>query len=147
MIRSCRIPQILSRICDDSVIESAMLVTSDGELLGTTSTTFVNPEGQRESMEHLGTLIADIAVDYQRLGEEYGTIDSTTTLSKKSHLQCLLLEMEQGLIGVSGCVGIDCFVIGLAGPSAPPGMIKAKLQALAEHVQEALSPLTETSYR
>ena len=144
MIRSCRIPPILSRLCGDNVIQNAMLVTCDGELLGSTSSTFVNPDGRTESMQSLGTLIADIAVDYQRLGEEYANVDNAP---KKSHMQCLLLELDLGLVGVAGCAGIDCLVICLAAPNAPPGMVKAKLQAMSEHVQEALSPLTETSYR
>jgi hypothetical protein len=222
MIRSCRIPAILSRICtstiddDDNVIQIAMLVTNDGELLGSTSATFVNPDGIRESIENLGTLIADIAVDYQRLGDEFAGLDGSagagggegqhhlydtslqdshqqtpqplvptnqatwsastsnsssnsnasggggvssgtknntttmgTTMKKASHLQFLLLELEQGLIGVSTCVGIDCMVIAIAGSlDAPPGLIKARLLSMAEHVQEGLSPLTETvSYR
>jgi hypothetical protein len=230
MIRSCRIPAILSRICNNttdndnnSVIQIAMLVTNDGELLGSTSATFVNPDGVRESIENLGTLIADIAVDYQRLGDEFAGLEgggagggdqqqqhhlydtslqdshqqppqplvptnqatwsastsnsssnsnvsggggggaggggnggvtsgagTTTTMMKKaSHLQFLLLELEQGLIGVSTCVGIDCMVIAIAGSlDAPPGLIKASLLSMAEHVQEGLSPLTETvSYR
>lgn len=218
MIRSCRIPHVLSRICvGDDVIQTAMLVTNDGELLGSTSTTYVNTDGNRESSENLGTLIADIAVDYQRLGDEYANLDpssstaasggvtspASTALSggqqqgntaqspqpptptqpssatsastasssnnlsisntnttnttgsssgggkKGSHLQFLLLELEQGLIGVSTCAGIDCMVIAIASnPNAPPGMIKARLTAMAEHAQEALSPLTESvSYR
>jgi hypothetical protein len=151
MIRSARIPHILSRICTDHVIQTAVLVTSDGELLGSTSTTFVSPDGStRESVEHLGTLIADIAVDYQRLGNEYAALDNGTTPQppqKKSHMQCLLLELEQGLVGVSGCVGVDCLVIAIAAPNAPLGTITARLQAITEYVQEALSPLSETVYR
>jgi hypothetical protein len=159
MIRSARIPPILNRICTDQVIQTAILVTADGERLGSTSMTFVSPDGSRESVENLGTLIADIAVDYQRLGDEYagldnnnnnnnnGTSTSTTTTQKKSHMQCLLLELDQGLVGVSSCVGVDCLVIGIAAPNAPMGMIKARLEAITEHVQEALSPLTETVYR
>ena len=216
MIRSCRIPSILSRICvGDDVIQTAMLVTNDGELLGSTSSTYVNTDGNRESIENLGTLIADIAVDYQRLGDEFAILDPTSsstaapmtsplstaltgqqqlssvqspqppvptlpssatsastsssgnnlsvgnatsgtssasggaTGKKGSHLQFLLLELEQGLIGVSACAGIDCMVIAIASnPNAPPGMIKARLSAMAEHAQEALSPLTESvTYR
>ena len=216
MIRSCRIPSILSRICvGDDVIQTAMLVTNDGELLGSTSSTYVNTDGNRESIENLGTLIADIAVDYQRLGDEFAILDPTSsstaapmtsplstaltgqqqlssvqspqppvptlpssatsastsssgnnlsvgnatsgtssasggaTGKKGNHLQFLLLELEQGLIGVSACAGIDCMVIAIASnPNAPPGMIKARLSAMAEHAQEALSPLTESvTYR
>jgi hypothetical protein len=148
MIRSARIPPVLSRICTDQVIQTAVLVTTDGELLGSTSMTFVSPDGSRESIENLGTLIADIAVDYQRLGDEYAGLDGTSsTVSKKSHLQCLFLELEQGMVAVSSCVGVDCLVIAIAAPNAPLGMIKARLQAITEHVQEGLSPLTETVYR
>jgi hypothetical protein len=131
MIRSCRIPSVLNRVCDAS-IQSALLVTNDGELLGasTISPTQMDPET-------LGTLIADIAMDYRRLGEDMGAISSKS--------QCLLLEMEHGLICVTSCIGIDCMVIAIAQADAPPGMVKAKLQALAVHVQEGLSLLTETN--
>jgi hypothetical protein len=161
MIRSCRIPDILRRICtDQNVIQTALLVTSDGELLGSTATTFVSPDGtSKESIESLGTLIADIAMDYASLGDEYALLDelqqpqhsqaetSATQQPKKSHLQCLLIELELGLVGVSMCMGVDCMVIAIAAPSAPLGSVKASLLATAEYVQEALSPLTETSYR
>ncbi len=123
-------------------------MTADGELLGATSQTFVTPDGStKESIESLGTLIADIAVDYQRLGEEYVHLEDTSGTPKKSHLQCLLLELDHGLVAVSSCVGVDCFVIGITTPNAPMGMIKARLQAITEHVQEALAPLTEALYR
>lgn len=153
MIRSARIPNILNRITSDKIIQTAILVTADGELLGATSMTFVSADGStKESVENLGTLIADIAVDYQRLGEEYIHLDPTSnasspSLPKKSHLQCLFLEFDHGLVAVSSCVGVDCFVIGIAAPNAPLGMIKARLQAMTEHVQEALAPLTEALYR
>jgi hypothetical protein len=146
MIRSARIPSVLSRICSDEVIQTAILVTADGELLGSTSPTFVGVDGNRESIDSLGTLIADIDIDYQRLGDEYAGIDEQSP-AKKSHLQCLLLELEQGLVGVSSCIGSDVLIIGIAAPNAPLGMIKARLETITEHVQEALSPLTETSYR
>ncbi len=163
MIRSCRIPSVLRRICTDSVIQTALLVTTDGELLGSTATTFLSPDGTtKESIESLGTLIADIAVDYGKLGEEYANLDppntiitkpnppssasssSSSTPSKKSHLQCLLLELELGLVAVSTCVGVDCMVIAIAAPNAPLGTVKARLQAITAHVQEGLSPLAMT---
>ena len=164
MIRSCRIPPILNRICDD-VIHSALLVTADGELLGastrkssstlfgspsdaTNTTTYYNTTG---AIESLGTLIADIAVDYHRLGEEYAAA-ATTALDgsqrnsvNKSQLQCLLMELELGLVAVSSCGSFDCLVIAIASPTAPLGLVKARTQALARYVQEALSPLAETT--
>mmetsp|Transcript_52927 Transcript_52927/g.59155 ORF Transcript_52927/g.59155 Transcript_52927/m.59155 type:complete len:197 (-) Transcript_52927:113-703(-) len=185
MIRSCRIPSVLERICTENYFQTALLVTTDGELLGSTAKYFFGPDGtSKESIESLGTLIADIAVDYSRLGEEYANLDigssssnnnnnnntgttaaSMTTTStasgggsssaihqqssnnnrkKCSHLQCLLLELELGLVAVSTCVGVDCMVIAIASPTAPLGSIKARLHAITEYVQEALSPLTAT---
>jgi hypothetical protein len=146
MIRSARIPGILSRITSDNVIQTALLVTGEGELLGATSPTFVSPEGTKESVECLGTLIADIAVDYRRLGDEYAQLEPSAT-SKKSHLKCLLLELDHGLVAVSACAEVNYLVIGIAAPNAPMGMVKARLEAITEHVQEALAPLTETLYR
>lgn len=217
MIRSTRIPPILNRICDD-VVHSALLVTADGELLGastkrstsslfppTTNNTSNNStattaDHHNDMMDNLGTLIADIAVDYQRLGEEYvgiennsngGTSSSSslqqqqqqqnqmsrgssgnsssagnnantmTTTSNtsvgnntntatinthgKSQLQCLLVELELGLVAVSSCGSFDCLVIAIAAPNAPLGVVKAKIQTLAVYVQEALSPLAENT--
>eukprot|EP00531_Pseudo-nitzschia_arenysensis_P013752 CAMPEP_0116134672 /NCGR_PEP_ID=MMETSP0329-20121206/10776_1 /TAXON_ID=697910 /ORGANISM="Pseudo-nitzschia arenysensis, Strain B593" /LENGTH=192 /DNA_ID=CAMNT_0003629409 /DNA_START=187 /DNA_END=765 /DNA_ORIENTATION=- len=184
MIRSARIPSVLRRICTDNVIQTALLVTTDGELLGSTATTFLSPDGTtKESIESLGTLIADIAVDYGKLGEEYANLDPPKTIhttssggasvasanssnsqtghqspavptqqqqpqsnnnNNKSHLQCLFLELELGLVAVSACVGVDCMVIAIAAPFAPLGTIKARLLAITAHVQEALSPLAMT---
>jgi hypothetical protein len=186
MIRSCRIPSVLKRICTDNIIQTALLVTTDGELLGSTATTFISADGtSKESIESLGTLIADIAIDYMQLGNEYANLDigggdaaaaaagtSTPTSaaattssssssssaqqqqqqqppnsgSKKSssHLQCLFLELEFGLVAVSTCVGVDCMVIAIAAPTAPLGSVKARLHAITEYVQESFSPLTAT---
>lgn len=134
MIRSTRIPAVLERICDDT-IESALLVTADGELLGATD--------KCKNPESFGTLLADIAMDYQRLGEEYSTVDEVHRT--QSNLECLLIEMDLGLIGVTACATIGCLVIAIAKPDALPGLVKARLQALSIHVQEALSTLTETT--
>jgi hypothetical protein len=118
--------------------------------------------------------VADIAMDYQRLGEqEFAAVEAVTAASdapelqqqnrpslttsassssvsnnsnnniKRSYMQCLLIEFDFGLVGVASCLGIDCLVIAVAKPDAPPGLIKARLQALAVHVQEAFSTLTE----
>jgi hypothetical protein len=67
MIRSARIPPILNRICTNQVTQTAILVTADGERLGATSMTFVSPNGSRELVKNLGTLIADIAVVGRRI--------------------------------------------------------------------------------
>ena len=135
MIRSTRIPPILDRICDESSITSALLVTTDGELLGSSS------EAPPES---LGTLLADIAMDYHRLGEEYMAIDPFSE-KPKSHMQCLILEMDLGMIAVSACAGIDCLIIAIAKPDTPPGLLKARSQTLATYIQESLSTLIETT--
>ena len=153
MIRSTRIPGILSRITSDNVIQTAILVTGDGELLGATSPTFISPEGTKESVEYLGTLVADIAADYGRLGHEYAQLEQQSTKTKRSHLKCLLLELDHGLVAVSACAEVDYLVIGIAAPNAPMGMVKARLEAITDHIQEALAPLapvtplTETLYR
>ena len=128
MIRSCHIPPLLSRICGDG-IQAALLVTTDGELLGTS---YPFPEDDLGNLCEVGSLVTEIAADYQRLGHE---LDSP-------HLDFLTLELELGTVAVSSS-GSDCFVIAIANPKTPHGMIKARLQALASHVQEALTPLTD----
>ena len=52
------------------------------------------------------------------------------------------VAQDKGLVGVSSCLGCDCFVIAVAEPDAPPGLLKARLQALAVHVQEAFSAVS-----
>jgi hypothetical protein len=136
MIRSTRIPSVLNRICDDYII-SALLVTADGELLGASS------KSAQKNTESFGTLLADIALDYHRLGEEFSTVDEISADRTISRMECLLINMDLGLIGITPCSG--CFVIAVAKPDAPPGLMKARLQTLATHVQESLSALTETS--
>lgn len=81
------------------------------------------------------------------MGEEYAAlvVSEQSVATTTSHLQCLFLELELGLIAVSMCVGIDCMVIAIASPNAPLGMVKARLQAITDYVQEALSPLTSAS--
>jgi hypothetical protein len=207
LIRSARIPDILSRIITpkDPVIQAVLLVTADGELLGsigsllsttntpttTTDTNNTNTTNHHHplNMDDFGALIADIAVDYQQLGDVLNqsnnnnnnnrsnnnnininsnnnshnshnssnnnsntsssssppptsSSSSATKSNKKS--TTLLLELDQGLVGVSSCM--DCWIIAIAAtPNAPMGMIQARLQAITEHVQEGLSPLTETA--
>jgi predicted regulator of Ras-like GTPase activity (Roadblock/LC7/MglB family) len=137
MIRSCRIPPVLNRICDGDNIRSALLVTSDGELLGTSTTT---PTNNNMTAESFGTLVADIAADYVRLGEEYAGIDGTE--QRKSHMQCLLLELQDGLIGVASC-SHDCLVVAVAAHDAPPGLIRARLVAASAFIQESFSTLSD----
>lgn len=134
MIRSGRIPPVLNRICDEQV-PTALLVTFDGELLGT-SNSFPHHSKDPESF---GTLLADIAVDYRRLGEEYAAAEDKA----KSQMECLLIQMDGGLAGAAACESIDCFVLAVAKPNTPPGLLKARLRSLADHVRESMSLLTE----
>jgi len=160
MIRSCRIPPVLNRICDDEeddaatnndgrrscggAIRSAMLVTSDGELLGTSTK---NKNAPPKNPESFGTLVADIAFDYLRLGEEYAAIDDGVAEHRtaRSQLNFLMLELDEGTVGVTVCVGTDCFAICVATPNASPGLVKERLQALGVYVGEALSTLADGS--
>mmetsp|Transcript_21079 Transcript_21079/g.61282 ORF Transcript_21079/g.61282 Transcript_21079/m.61282 type:complete len:181 (-) Transcript_21079:409-951(-) len=178
MIRSRRIPPLLSRITGDG-ITSALLVTSDGELLGTSSSLSPNagssisaeenPNSPAEpalEMTAVGALVAEVAADYRRLGNELhlldprglqsppptsvvtssspgGTAHSTGGKAKSSSsLKCLIVELDLGLVGVASA-GSDCYVVALAEPKMEHGILKARLTVIAAHVQEALSQLAE----
>ena len=130
MIRSCNIPPLLNHICGDTT-HSAFLVTRDGALLGSSHNT-----SRQEDPEAIAALLADIGVDYPRLREEYAAGDANSR--SKSHMKCLLIELEQGLVGIAGCSEMDSLVIVVGEPHAPPGLVKAKLEALADYVQESL---------
>lgn len=130
MIRSRRIPPVLDRICDKTYIHTSLLVTLDGELLGSSSN---SGNGQ----ESFGTLVADASLDYVRLGEELAMLVEN---ARKSQMNYLLMEFEKGIVGVASC-GVECFVIAVAHPATPLGLIKSKLQALALHIHESFSTL------
>ena len=140
-----------------------MLVTLDGELLG--SSNLYPPTKDPDS---LGTLLADIAVDYKRLGEQYAAVTDNhapppqqqqpqQTIQQQQpprapnpyqpqqhhHLDCLLIYLEGGLAAATACDSIDCFVLAIAQPDTPPGLLKARLSSLADHVQESMSLLME----
>lgn len=132
MIRSCRIPPVLNRICDGDKILAALLVSYDGELLGTSG---------KDDEESFATLIADTAMDYVKLGHEFAMLlIENEHVSPHSQFQSLLLEFEQKLVGVAHC-GADCLVVAVAAPDTPPGFVQTHLQALASFVQEQLSSL------
>lgn len=133
MLRSKAIPEILDRICDEW-IDSALCLNSDGELLGSNSA--------YDEPEELGTLLVDIALDYQYLGEEYATIEGDEV--QMSQLKFLLIEMDAGLVGISVCPGIECFVIAVSkSTKTPRGLITARLKELSTFLQDALAPLIE----
>lgn len=127
MIRSGKIPPLLSRVCGDG-IEAALLVTTDGELLGTS---FPLDETLEKSIAQVGSLVTEIAADYARLGHE---LDSPS-------LQYLSLELELNTVAVASATN-ECLVICICSPDAPHGRTKARLQALALQVQESLTPLS-----
>ena len=172
MIRSCRIPPVLNRICDDD-IHTALMVTMDGELLGSStykskSNSSLSGRLRKDNEESLGTLLADIAADYQRLGRDFSALDSVrdsqpSSKSNSSDRQMfMLMEMDLGLVGISlvsapvapdtSSIGmaadenLSCWwVMAIATPTTPVGLIKARLQALAVYVQDAFSVLTEAT--
>ena len=91
MIRSRRIPPLLSRVTVDG-ITSTLLVTSDGELLGTSFSTAPNAGGSVTAeetenpnipdsaepaldMAAVGALVAEVAAEYHRLGNELQLLD------------------------------------------------------------------------
>lgn len=134
MIRSSRVPLLLNRICDEK-IPRALLVTFDGELLGT-SNVYPHPKDP----DSFGTLLADIAVDYKKLGVDFAALEER----RKSNLDCLLIDLEGGIAGVAACEAVECFVLAVAKPDTPPGLLKARLRSLADHVQESMSVLMES---
>lgn len=138
MLRSQAIPEVLDRICDEW-IDAAIVLNSDGELLGSNS--------QYNEPEELGTLLADVALDYQHLGEEYLGV---TGEGEASQLKFVLIEMELGLVGIAACPGIECFVIAISkttdrktATSTPRGLVTARLGELATYFQDTLVPLIE----
>ena len=134
MIRSCHIPAVLNRICDARV-PTVLLVTTDGELLGTSNLypAVVDPDA-------CGTLLADITAEYKQLG------DVAAPRGTASHLDCLLIVLDEGLAAAAACERIDCFLLAIAKPDTPPGLLRARLRSLADHVQESMSLLMESSH-
>ena len=141
----------------------SLLVTSDGELLGS-HVVEENPIALEPS--DVGALVTEVAADYQRLGTELqrldnkaagvvGTIsqnnkssnENTTNSNKnlvnnnKGLLPCLLVEMDEGYwVGIAGASS-DTYVVAIAEPSVPQGLIKERLLAVSRHVKESFSQI------
>ena len=130
MLRASNIPPLLSRITGDG-IHTALLVTSDGELLGSATTrqdlSFVSDD----NIASIGSLIAEVAADYKRAGNDLAALDGKSSISASEKnpttasarsvggttrstngvghpntsavpaLKCLLVEFEQGIAGVA----------------------------------------------
>jgi predicted regulator of Ras-like GTPase activity (Roadblock/LC7/MglB family) len=109
-------------------IQAAMVVTADGELLGTSYRKQTDLHADR------ATLITDITLDYIRLGTELN----------QRNLQYLEMEMGLGTIGVASA-GTECFVIALGEHTVPSGLLKARVLACASHLQESLIPVTDAA--
>ena len=166
MIRSRRIAPFLSRICEGGIVMS-LLVTSDGELLGS-HVVEENPIALEPS--DVGALVTEVAADYQRLGTELQRLDNkaagvvstlaqtnkssndtTTTTNNNNNnknssnykglLPCLLIEMNEGYwVGIAGASS-DTYVVAIAEPSVPQGLIKERLLAVSRHVKESFSQI------
>ena len=111
MIRTSRIPPLLSRICDEN-ITSAFFLTSDGELLGCYSSLSNNKEpasnadgdlSHSQSQERkqlnassIGALVSEVAEDYRRIGKGMGLQQNNPSggAAQGLDLNCLLIEMD-----------------------------------------------------
>lgn len=90
MLRASNIPPLLSRITGDG-IHTALLVTSDGELLGSSSTSSYYSDNN--NIASVGSLIAEVASEYKRAGNDLsiilrrlkGTAASTSTSTNNSN--------------------------------------------------------------
>jgi predicted regulator of Ras-like GTPase activity (Roadblock/LC7/MglB family) len=127
MIRSSQIPSLLHRISGNGII-AAMVVTADGELLGTSY------RKHSERISDTATLITDVILDYIRLGTEL----------HQFKLQYVEMEMSHGTIGVASA-GPECFVIALAEETVASGLLKSRVLACGAHVQDSLMPMTDAS--
>eukprot|EP00978_Attheya_sp_CCMP212_P014002 scaffold35411_cov56-Attheya_sp.AAC.7 len=75
MIRSSRIPPVLSRICGGG-IHAALLITMDGELLGS----YQDPEHEgfpEKNMSDVGALVSEVASDYRQMGVDLSLLAPT----------------------------------------------------------------------
>jgi predicted regulator of Ras-like GTPase activity (Roadblock/LC7/MglB family) len=115
---------MLYRITGDGIL-GAMVVTSDGELLGTS-------KNSSSSTADRATLVTDVALDYIRLGNELN----------EQRLEYLEIDTTDATVGVASA-GPECFVIAIASPDVPAGLLRARVTACAAHVEGSLIPLTE----
>jgi predicted regulator of Ras-like GTPase activity (Roadblock/LC7/MglB family) len=125
MLRSSQIPPMLHRISGNGVF-AAMVVTADGELLGTSY------QNNSELNSNRSTLITDMISDYMRLGMDL----------YQRKLRYIEIEMSEGVIGVASA-GPQCFVMALADKTTLSGLLKSRVLACASHVQDSLIPVME----
>lgn len=87
MLRASNIPPLLSRITGDG-IHTALLVTSDGELLGSScNSSDCNKYKDDSYVANVGSLLAEVTSEYKRAGNDISLIlrrlipDTTTPLT------------------------------------------------------------------
>lgn len=142
MLKSSRIPPLLNRVCNNG-ISSAYLITSDGALLGASST-LSHPIDPSD----LAALVAEVVEDYKRLGSELSLIkkkddntannlssSTSSSIEEKKEKLCVLIQLEKGLLGIASATD-SSYVVAL-GESVQHGWLKMQLQALAGHVRES----------
>jgi len=100
MLRARRVPPLLSRITGNG-IHTVLLVTSDGELLGSTTTVQQSSAQSGEKsvsnnnstvlpggldLASIGSLVAEVATDYKRAGNELSLLHGIKAVSAMNSL-------------------------------------------------------------
>uniref|UniRef100_A0A7S2P5S0 Roadblock/LAMTOR2 domain-containing protein n=1 Tax=Leptocylindrus danicus TaxID=163516 RepID=A0A7S2P5S0_9STRA len=162
MIRARRIPPLLNRVLGDG-ITTALLLTGDGELLGSATLEGENISEVKLDTPSLGALVAEVARDYIRAGTDLLTqnqpiVTSNSNISSPSSsgtkktagggnnnqdgLQCLLLELEDQLIGLSMCTTSNnrtWYVVAVGNSrEVEMGLMRTRLTALQGYICEAM---------
>eukprot|EP00979_Chaetoceros_neogracilis_P002937 scaffold492_cov247-Chaetoceros_neogracile.AAC.10 len=112
----------------------------------------------------ISALVAEVVDDYKRLGLELALLniqgapnsDTLPDISSKGsntgengekdkdkergRLNCLIIEMERGLMGIATATS-NTYVVALTDSTAQHGYLKMKLISLAGYVRDAFSPL------
>ena len=117
MLKAKALPALLSQINTDGV-ETTMLFSDDGALLGTAGSSDV---ANRVEPKVVAAIMANVWTDFERAGQ------STLQAPRKQSLDCLLIEVAQ--IRVAATKVADKYVLCACGSGAELGLLRLKARA------------------
>ncbi|KAJ1619676.1 hypothetical protein T492DRAFT_1083953 [Pavlovales sp. CCMP2436] len=124
LLRPKVLPEVLGAANVDG-IQTTMLVTHNGNLMG-----YSGVHSQQEAIK-IGAIACNVWHSHSTPAD---------TFADAGTLRCLIIDLELGRLVVSPTT--DHLVVCHAAPDAPIGMVKAKAQAVALHLQQPLSQIT-----
>lgn len=122
-----------SRHMGDRISSSTIIHSNNGENSGESA--FID-KSNGENIDSSSSINGNLNLSTNE------TMTNPSTLSRKERgrLYCLILELDEGIIGIASATS-NTFVVALAEEATHQGMMKGRLEALASYIGEAFGQL------